>query len=45
MTLALSPYEITVPYSKLKIGSNTLEATVFDSQGRVAKKETIKLVK
>ena len=41
----VAPYEITVPYGKLKAGTNILEATVFDSQGRVAKKETVKLVK
>lgn len=36
-----APYEVTVPYTKLKTGQNTFEAVVFDSKGRVAKTETM----
>ena len=41
----VAPYELTIPYSKLKAGAHTLEATVIDSQGKVVKKEVIKLIK
>nr|WP_307992427.1 glycosyl hydrolase [uncultured Niameybacter sp.] len=41
----IAPYEITLPYAKLKTGQNTLEAVVFDSKGSVAKTEKIILNK
>lgn len=37
----VAPYEITVPYAKLKTGKNTLEAVAFDSKGSVAKTEKL----
>lgn len=43
--VATAPYQIIVPYAQLKSGENVLEATVFDSKGRVAKKESIKIGK
>ncbi len=42
-SLAEAPYELSIPKAKLKPGKNTLEVTVFDSQGRVAKKEILLL--
>ncbi|MEG0847301.1 MAG: glycosyl hydrolase [Niameybacter sp.] len=40
-----APYEMTIPYAKLKSGKNTLEAVVFDSKGRVAKTECLAIIK
>lgn len=42
---ATAPYEITIPYAKLKSGKNTLEAVVFDSKSRVVKTESITIQK
>lgn len=36
-----APYDVTVPFAKLKAGNNTLEAVVFDSAARVVKTEKI----